>query len=382
MAGKAKTRVKLAAAGRNVVATFPIERLRAILPSLPEGDERKLLEEALAKADERQVAQKREERKSRLLSIESVIPFGWMLTGDASTLAYGAIREGDFRHEADGSWTFGPPGAFDREDDGVEVLRDAAQGGVMSEEHGVFRLEAPTRDRHEAIDAAIRLEADWRASLPARLAKPRMLLDGGCFRLGGKGMHRTEWYGYMREEDLADLPEGARIASPRGFYRPGFNWHVEDIVHGGEDRPVACVYRCDAILRPRHTYDETGGYHSFTLDHRWMAGAREYDPRYDGRWTPAATDGPYDCLLGSVWVALHNDFAGRVPGGVQLVTGRNTGTIEYPGNDRFPLASRADAEAVAWNYAIALELVEGDRKPEPPTIAAPDFEVIDMAQAA
>jgi hypothetical protein len=381
MAGKPRTRAKVSGNGANVVATIPLERLRALLPSLPEGDDRRVLEEALGEADVVRAERLREDRLETPLSIESLIPMGWMLAGTHSGIAYGAIRRGDFRRETDGAWTFGPPGAFDRDDAGTTVMRNAVQAGVMSEAHSVYLLLEPTPSQAAAVAGALRLQAEWLRDMPAKRRKPKALADE-------RGMRHSDWPAYLSEKDLEGLPEGARISRDRGAYdHPSAAWRVTDIVHKRDDHVCVCTFRCDAVLRPVKVYTLGNlniGTATRTVEYRWAVGRRDYDPNFDTH-RPAALTGPYDCVLGSVWSVDHNGRIGRdeavaLP---HISTGRNSGSVDRRDNVVFPITSREDAEVAIGNFAAALGMVEGPMRPMPDTVPAPDMgAALDFAEAA
>lgn len=386
MASKAKTRVKFSNNGRNVVANFPIERLRTILPTLPPGEERQLLEAALLEADEAKALQAREARLAAPLSIESLIPLGWMLTGSHSSLAYGAVRQGDFRQEDDGRWAYGPTGAFDREEEGTVVMRDAIQAGVMSEEHFVYRLLEPTTDSHTAIADAMGLEREWLRDLPRKCRKPRAMLEGGVFGHEAKGMSRLDWLRYMDKKDLEGLPEGARFSGGRQHYRPSdYFWRPTDVVHHSERNLTTSVFRCHAALRPVMVcMGSSIQLQNRTAEYRWTV-VREYDPSYDGM-RPRALTTPYDCVLGKVWAATHN---GQLPwtqtaGMAQINTGGGGESTDRRDNQAFPLATKEEADIAANSFAVTLGIIEGEAGPLPETIPAPEMDGggVDLAQAA
>lgn len=381
MATKPKMRVKVSGNGANVVATIPLERLRALLPSLPEGDDRRILEDALAAADLVRAERVREDRLEMPLSIESLIPMGWMLAGAHSSLAYGAIRRGDFRREPDGAWTFGPSGAFDREDAETVVMRDAVQAGVMSETHWVYLLLEPAADQAAAVADALRLQAEWLRALPKKRRKPKLLADE-------KGMYHSDWPAYLTDDDLEGMPEGARISRGRGAYEhPSAAWRVTDIVHKRDDHAAVCAFQCDAVLRPVKVY--TGGNLNIgaatrTTEYRWAVGRRDYDPSFDTS-RPAALTGPYDCVLGSVWSVHHNgridwQKAMALP---QISTGRHSGGVDRRDNCVFPIARREEADVAITNFAAALGMIETQMRPMPDTLPVPDMDAaIDFAEAA
>ena len=381
MASKSRTKAKVSGNGANVVATIPLERLRALLPHLPEGDDRRILEDALATADVVRVERAREDRLEMPLSIESLIPMGWMLAGTHSGIAYGAIRRGDFRREPNGEWTFGPSGAFDREDAAVTIMRNAVQAGVMSETHSVYLLLEPTASQATAVADALRLQAEWLRDMPAKRRKPKALA-------GEKGMYHSDWPAYLREDDLEGLPAGARISRGRGAYdHPSAAWRVTDIVHKREDHMSVCAFRCDAVLRPVKVY--TGGNLNIgaatrTVEYRWAVGRREYDPSFDTH-RPAGLTGPYDCVVGSVWSVHHNGRIGwdRAMALTHISTGRNSGGVDRRDNSVFPIASKDEADVAIANFAIALGMIDGQARPMPDTVPVPDMGAgVDFAVAA
>ena len=381
MASKPRTRAKVSGNGANVVATIPLERLRSLLPSLPEGDDRRVLEDALASADLVRAERVREERLEMPLSIESLIPMGWMLAGTHSALAYGAIRRGDFRREPDGAWTFGPPGAFDREDAGTVVMRNAVQAGVMSETHWVYLVLEPTADQAAAVADALRLQAEWLRILPKKRRKPKLLADQ-------KGMHHGDWPAYLSDDDLEGMPEGARISRGRGAYdHPSAAWRITDIVHERDDHVSVCAFRCDAVLRPVKVYTGANlniGAATRTTEYRWAVGRREYDPSFDTH-RPAALAGPYDCVVGSVWSVHHNGRIDR-SGATALPyisTGRNSGGVDRRDNTIFPIAGKDEADVAVANFAAALGMVERQMRPMPETVPVPATDApVEFAEAA
>lgn len=386
MASKAKTRVKIANGGRNIVLNFPMARLREILPSLPQSDERTLIEQALVDIDANAIAAAREVRLNTVLSIESLAPLGWMLTGTQSALAYGAIREGDFRCEGKDGWTYGPAGAFDREADVVVVMRGAVQAGVMSEKHGVYRLLEPTTDRQQAVDDAMGLEAEWLRALPAKMRKPKALPENEA-----KGMSSRDQRCYMDICDLEGLPDGATLAYGRAHYSSSSApRRAEDVVHESQNdhngAVAVSVYCCDAALRPivisenvsSRVYGRTGEY-------RWTA-VRHYDPSYDGpNRIPLTT--PYDCVLGNVWSVSHNgpiDWS-KIPleDRQRIVIGMNATTFDRRDHEMFPLATKAEADVAAMNFAMKWGIIVGEMRPMPNIMPLPDVVVgVDFAQAA
>lgn len=381
MASKPRTRAKVSGNGANVVATIPLERLRALLPSLPEGDDRRVLEDALGTADLVREERRREDRLEMPLSIESLIPVGWMLAGAHSDIAYGAVRRGDFRRESDGGWTFGPAGAFDREDADTIVMRDAVQAGVMSEMHSVYRLLEPTTSQAEAVAGAMRLQTEWLREMPAKRRKPKALADE-------KGMRHSDWPAYLSVEDLEGLPESARISRGRGFYdHPSSSWRVTDIVHKREDHVSVCAFRCDAVLRPVKVYTAANlniGAATRTVEYRWAVGRREYDPSFDTH-RPAALTGPYDCVIGNVWSVHHN---GRIDWSKamalpHIATGPNSGGVDRRDNSVFPIASREDADIAIASFAAALGMIDGPMPDMPDTVPVPEMDAApDFAEAA
>lgn len=377
MASKAKTKAKIGNNGRNIVVTFPIDRIRALLPTLPDGDERLLIETLITQADEARAAVAREDRLRKPLSIESLTPVGWMLTGTHSTLAYGAVRCGDFRLESDGTWAFGPPGAFEREADDVTIMQGAAQGGVMSEEHFVFRLLEPTTDLNAAIRGAIRLETEWRSELPRNRRKPKAMLEGGKYGRLQSGGSRDSWILDMEEADLEGLPEGARISPRREVYMPcDSGWRLKDVVMESAARVSITAFQCDAALRPMSIC--AGASISFdnrTHEYRWSVATREFDPGYDTR-RPKPLTSPYDCVLGKVWAVSHN---GRIDGQTaarltRISLGNGTGSYDRPDNKAFPLATREDADVAVASFAVALGMTEGELVAMPAVIPEPDID--------
>lgn len=374
-----QTKARVGKGGRTVIATFPTEALRSIVAGMDAGKERDALAQALAEADRTATECGTEERLDTPLSIEGLAPLGWMLAGSHSPLAYGAVRQGDFRQEPDGRWSFGPPGGFDRQDDGTVVMHDATQAGVMSQEHSVYRLLDPTPNASAAIADALRLEAEWRRELPAKRRRPRKLDDK-------MGVNRRDWHRYMLEEDLDGMPEGARISRGRGHYdNPTGSWRVSDIVHKRADHVSVYAFRCDAVLRPVriHVGGNLGGA-TRTGEYRWTVGYREYDPSFDSM-RPRPLTGPYDCVIGGVWSVHHNgriewDQAMALP---QISTRWNSGGVDRRDNIAFPLASKAEADAAVQVFAIALGIVEGDATDMPAPIEVPDMAVgVDLAMAA
>lgn len=344
MARKAKIGVKIGANGKRIVATFPVDRLRGLLASIPEGEDRTVLEEALAQADEIRATQAQENRLNTPLSIESLIPLGWMLAGEYSTLAYGAVRMGDFRDEGDGHWAYGPAGAFDREDDGVRVMRGAIQAGVMSEKHAVYRLGEPTTNTKAALEQALAMEADWREQLSPK------------------------------RNELADLPEGAIVSPGRNLYGTHtYQWRIGDNIYTSEIGVNVRQFECDAVLNAcfiGHELSLRGGTGiARTREYRWDIGRRAHDPKYDGTRKPRPLSGPYDCVLGKVWAATHNaplpnsEYA-KLP---SLIT-RNSSTYDRRDNIVFPLPTEADANIASSNFAIQLGIIEGSQSEMPSTL--------------
>lgn len=280
MAKKKGLNIRVPATGRTVNATIPFEMLDDLIGQLPEGPVRRQFEEARDTACTRRGTAGREGRLETPLSIESLSRVGWMLVGEHSRIAHGAIREGDFRHvdkprhRNGGGWECGITGAFDRDPEGTVILRDAVQVGVFSEKHGVYLLLPPTTDRAAAIASAEALEREWRDALPTKVQ------DGVGW---GPGPH---------------YPEGAmswRLPPPTA---QGIDsMHDDEAIYRGEDRRHVSIYQCEAVLRPARRIDrETNRPETFGM--RWCIGRRS--------GTHNVLSGPYNLVVGAVWAVYTN----------------------------------------------------------------------------
>lgn len=343
---KPKTRVKAASDGRTVTAVYPTSVLRGLLRFMPGGAERTMLEAALAEADATRAAIAAEDALDAPLSIESLAPLGWMLVGEHSRIAYGAIREGDFRHEADGTWTFGPPGAFDRTRGPQTILRAFAQPGVMSPLHGVYLLAPPAADRKAAIARAAAMEAEWRSKLPAKPQASHGLMDG--------------------------MPEGARIDEGRMGARPAWaSANVGDVVRrSGEAADgviTVSMFRCDAVLRP--VIVAGAGARTTTTGHRWSVARREHDPRFDPPGARRDLSGPRDCVVADVWAIVHNGSI-DAEGQPRMAHGA-TRFRDDAGREAFPLATADEAQAAVLRFAAQIGIDCGTPPEAPTTMPLP-----------
>lgn len=314
-----KLRISVAASGRTASVTFPRDALAEIARGMAPGPMRTQIEQAVARADDYSGRTSDEARLETVLSIESLAQVGWMMTGDHSPLAYGAIRQGDFRRVelgAGSGWEFGPPGAFDREPNGVPVLKDAVQAGVMSETHHAYRLLDPTVDQESAVDAAERLAAEWRSALPPKRKRPVGLDPDGCTRDALRHrVARQQWDSYYGDADMALLPDGARLS--RGRERI---WSGAGVLHTlpEDERPhrvgtrpdgtSVTIYQFEAVLSPDVRVDPERG-RGRTFGMAWAFGRRDHDPRFEPARGHKPFDGPYHCVLGRVWTAVHNHVA-------------------------------------------------------------------------
>ena len=363
-------RIRVPASGRTVGVTFARTTLEALIDQLPEGAIRIELEQGLAEAVTNGATAARETRLDARLSIESLSMVGWMMTGDHSRVAHGAIREGDFRfvettgRRADSGWECGPPGAFDREPDGVRVLRGAAQAAVFSEVHCAYRMLAPTTDRAAAIAAAIALEIKWRAALPPKPIRPAAVPN--------PGIRSDQWPMFRRECDLAAYPEGAFLY---GMARPTADTalgqgNVEDEKVAENDQGFhVSIYPCEAVLRPLRTFDPALNA-CRTSGMRWCVGTREA-PRFGS--DRRVLDGPYDLVAGSVWAAYSN--AAPTPSwhvGGQI-------NMPDPGpREAIALTSRDEALKAAMGIAMRYEVTEADADAKAMTIEAETVPVPDI----
>ena len=345
---KSSIRTRVPASGATIGVTMPYQMLEAFTQTIQHGEVRTALEQALRIADENRAVSAVESRLDTILSIESLAPLGWMMVGEHSPIAYGAVRTGDFRLatcEGRTGWEFGPSGAFDREGDDVVIMRGATQAGVMSEKHCAYHLAPPVQDRQTAVDGAAALEKVWRTTLP----------------------HKTTPL-WTRATHLAKLVGDVQVTS-------GARHIVRDI--------STMRRREDEMLRGR-----TGNVHVFPYDARLASVTR-----YDGQrnllsttgmgWTFARyrrdpgdehdvhlLDGPYDCLMAGVWAAASD------AGYQSDALARETMNGQRPPRplEHAPLADGDEALEAARNIAARIDATGARVDDDPPsTVAIPDF---------
>lgn len=374
MARSPKLTAKPSRKGDKVVVTFPTQRLRSIAATLPEGEDRTALLKAVDEAETLKSDIAREMRLETALSIESLSPLGWMIVGTHSSIAYGAIREGDFRlDEAEGrrGWVHGPSGAFDREPEGTTIMRGAVQAGVMSESTAFYLLEEPTMDRTKAISQALSLETAWRAILPATSSRPEMLIRDA--EQGFTPIARTQWPHYYTREEVG-LPDEARKAGIRmGVGNATLPTERDGPIHSSGNIAIH-MFHCDAMLRPEIVCDRLSTRIS-TRGMAWETSTSRWNNRHP------ICDGPYDCVLGKVWAVL-DATPRRWNGGPTLCQTHNSGSADNRDRQVFPLATREEALTAARNLAIREGALKGDETQMPETIAVPEQTMLDMAQAA
>lgn len=322
--------------------TFNNQQLADIISKLPDGEERQVFETALEAAHEKKKIHDWQIRINTNLSIESLAPIGWMMVGEHSPLAYGAIREGDFRlDEVNGEkgWVFGPPGAFDREDPETVVMRNVTQAGVMSEVHQIYRVLDPV-DRETAIRQAEELETEWRAKLPKKGLPPKVRLPGPDGEMEYR-FTREEWPNFYTEEIFALFPEGAKAAYNQNTgWAPVIAAKYNDEVLSDPYRVY--VYECDA------EYSDTRHHDGQITRYGWHVRQRILD-HSQGYYERHLMSGPYDCIIGKVWAAVLQP--GQKPhNGRTMVNGQ----IKYPDyseNTCFPLETREKAMEAALLFS-------------------------------
>lgn len=279
--GKIKTSVS--SNGRNLRLGMTRQRFAALAAMLPEEcEERKAVEGMLAEADRSKFEHGMRAELSQPLAPLTLARFGWNLIGnengkDAITCG---TRHGDFRLESDGCWSFGPSGAFDREDEGATVLRSAWQPGVFSRRHNAYALGVPTIGT-DAEEQAISLRSTWHAAIPAGL---RM---------------RTH-------EDVEGLPEGARRAWGVPRQQTHMAYHTRNAMRDGVggDRTEYWVYQLDVHLAQPNR--------DVLAAPVWTYGKRPYDPAWET--TVFHYTGPLDCIVGKAWGICGRNDVPQIPG--------------------------------------------------------------------
>lgn len=351
--------------------TFNNQQLEDIISHLPKGEYRHVFENALEAARAKKIKHDWQIRMNTNLSIESLAPLGWMMVGDHSPLAYGAIRDGDFRlDEVNGEkgWVFGPSGAFDREDPETIVIRNATQACIMSELHQIYRALDPI-DRATAIRQAEELVIEWRANLPKKVLPPKVMLPGRDGEMEYK-FSREEWPNFYTKEILALFPEGAKSAYNQNTGRgPTIVAKFSDEVLSDPYRVY--VYACDA------EYSQIAHPDGQIIGYGWHVRQRvlDYAQGYD---RPQLMDGPYDCIIGKVWAAALQP--GQKPHNGRILV---KGQIKYPDYSAgtcFPLETREKAMEAA--HLLAHQDGENSEQSMPDVIPLPHFQDSDLLLAA
>lgn len=346
--------------------TFNNQQLTDVISQLPDGEERRIFETALEAAREKKVNHDRQIRLNTNLSIESLTPIGWMMVGEHSPLAYGAIREGDFRlDEVNGEkgWVFGPPGAFDREAAETIVMRNVTQAGVMSEVHQVYRVLDPV-DRETAIRQAGELEAEWRASLPKKSLPAKVMFPGPDGEMEYR-FTREEWPNFYTEEIFARFPEGAKAAySQNTGWAPSIAAKFNDEVLSEPYRVY--VYECDAEYSVITKYSKIG--REFA-GYGWHVRERILD-HVQGYYQRHLMSGPYDCIIGKVWVAALQP--GQKPHNGRILVNGQIKYPDYSADTCFPLATREKAMEAA--LLLAHKDNENSEQSMPDVIPLPHFQ--------
>lgn len=335
MAKTNKIKTKVSSYGRNLTLSMTADRFAALADRLPEGSEERIaIEKMVAESHEIKTRDELKSKLSQPLSKETLERFGWDIH-EAKDIITAGVRHGDFRLDSRSQgegWVFGPAGAFDREDKGRKVIKDAWQAGVFCQKHSAFLLEDPVQKADEAKSMAAALADSWHKNVPKVIKPAPAHLD----------------------DTHPGLPEGARIMSWGARSTGSMLSHK---VRHGYDKPVYTdnegrrvdVLKFDVCLRVDR-YD-------VLKDLTWGPAAREYDPRWDTH--KYVFDGPLDCIVGNAWGAVANTNP-------QTICGVS---------EAYPYVEEAVAKNAAHIIAMENNFIEGESGEYPDVLPVPPFAI-------
>lgn len=340
MPKKISIKTRVSAFGRNVTLGMTPAKLEEIIQYLPEGSEdRKILEQIIAKAEDIKKTDTLRANLYQPFSPENLNRFGWTLSENDGFIT-GGVRQGDFRltYQNDKSgWTFGPTGAFDRENPETQVMKNASQAGVFCKKHNAYMLMDPTFSNDEAWEQVNALITDWTKVIPKKLKN-----------------HMAE------DESHPDLPEGARIhtsgvpanhtRSLQYVIRTGNNENTDTPLYAQENKRVD-VIEFDARLIVNH-YAQGG----IMNDPSWGYGQRVHHPRWDSMHY--LFDDPLCCVMGKVWGAATNI---------------EDSFISKNSLQHYIFLEKEQADELARYIAIDSNLIDGEQGNLPQPVPAPKY---------